>query len=447
MSLPDNVDRDALAFAWNSCNSSREAFQVLQRTSDALRALPDEGEKIVGSLVGLVESIRRVHDDLLRPTRPLRIVFAGASPFEMIMDVHYGPVLARLLGIPSVLIHYVAINAEESASVVEGQVPPDIKGRIFPMLLAQYARLVEEKPDLICMFHPGMRREWEMWLPDSGLASYVKAGVPIVVAGWSPLESRIDARYLEASGYQLSADLTNLLAPAIPHTDGEKACSILRRIDGLDRDAQPSRALQVLQFEIDTQDVVEANLDEATKADLVSFLDATESGSYEARMSMRARFIGMLNRMHWSDYAARRWMHVCAGRVPESTAYHHEYVRSALMLGKPEWAIAHLDRHGGAPNARNGWGETPLMLAAMFNNHELMTALLNRGAEINAISDYGYTALEMAMLGGHEDLALALLERGAKADLGGQSMGVERAAAKAHAPMPRLNMALSPATH
>lgn len=442
-----SISQDGLTVAWNACRTSREAFQVLQRAHPGLQALGEADDRIAGSVIGLVEGIRHLQAELLRPSRALRIVFAGAGPFEMVMDAHYGPVLHALLGIPSVEIHYVALNADESANVVIGQMSAQATDRIYPMLLSQYAKLVEKSPDLVCLFHPGMRREWEMWLPDSGLRSYVRRGIPVISASWSPAEARIDGRYLEAVGYQLSSDVRNPLAPLIPNADSEMACGVLRRIDGFDKEPRCAPALQVLQFEVDTQDVAEASLDDATRKDLDAFINGTQSGSYEVRQGLRGRFIGMLNRMHWPDYATRRWMRVVAGRPAASSAYHHEYIRVALMLGKPEWAIRYLDAHPEAPEACNGWGETPVMLAAMFNQRELLEALLAKGASIDTIADYGYTALEMAILGGYEEMALALLERGAAMNHDGQTMGVVRALEKAATPMPRLNVALGRSAH
>jgi ankyrin repeat protein len=57
-------------------------------------------------------------------------------------------------------------------------------------------------------------------------------------------------------------------------------------------------------------------------------------------------------------------------------------------------------------NARNEYGETPLMLAAQEGNLDIAKALLNKGAEINAKDLDQYTAVSYAK--GRHDLKMVI---------------------------------------
>ncbi|MCF6776219.1 ankyrin repeat domain-containing protein [Thiotrichales bacterium 19X7-9] len=61
-------------------------------------------------------------------------------------------------------------------------------------------------------------------------------------------------------------------------------------------------------------------------------------------------------------------------------------------------------------------GQTPLHLAAMFNQLEIINYLLDHGADINARDRYGNTALFYAVLNGHLSIVEQLLWRGAEAN-------------------------------
>jgi ankyrin repeat protein len=66
-------------------------------------------------------------------------------------------------------------------------------------------------------------------------------------------------------------------------------------------------------------------------------------------------------------------------------------------------------------NARNLSGRTPLMMAAVTRNLELVKTLLARKADVNATDSTGMTALMWAAFGGDPAIVQALLDAGADA--------------------------------
>ncbi len=62
---------------------------------------------------------------------------------------------------------------------------------------------------------------------------------------------------------------------------------------------------------------------------------------------------------------------------------------------------------------RNDWGDTPLIIAAYYNNTEAVTVLLAEGARIDAADNDGCTPLYIAVSEGFLDVARILLDAGA----------------------------------
>ena len=61
---------------------------------------------------------------------------------------------------------------------------------------------------------------------------------------------------------------------------------------------------------------------------------------------------------------------------------------------------------------RNDWGDTPLIIAAYYNNTEAVTVLLAEGARIDAADNDGCTPLYIAVSEGFLDVARILLDAG-----------------------------------
>lgn len=62
-------------------------------------------------------------------------------------------------------------------------------------------------------------------------------------------------------------------------------------------------------------------------------------------------------------------------------------------------------------------GSTPLHLAVMRNNQNLVRQLLDKGADINAKDKNGWAPLQLAILNGHNEIATLLLEKGANVNI------------------------------
>jgi ankyrin repeat protein len=60
-------------------------------------------------------------------------------------------------------------------------------------------------------------------------------------------------------------------------------------------------------------------------------------------------------------------------------------------------------------------GDTPLIVASLIGNEEIIKILLDAGAEVNAKDKGGYTALVWATENGHADIAGLLKQFGATA--------------------------------
>jgi ankyrin repeat protein len=68
-----------------------------------------------------------------------------------------------------------------------------------------------------------------------------------------------------------------------------------------------------------------------------------------------------------------------------------------------------------------GYGRTPLFVAAQWGRTDIMVELINAGADINYKNKKGYTALYNACMDKREDVAILLVKAGA--DLGGDRQG------------------------
>jgi uncharacterized protein len=72
-------------------------------------------------------------------------------------------------------------------------------------------------------------------------------------------------------------------------------------------------------------------------------------------------------------------------------------------------------------NLTNGTGDTLLILAAYHVHADVVTALLERGADHARVNDKGQTALAAAVFRRHRDIVTGLLDAGADPDLGPKS--------------------------
>ena len=93
-----------------------------------------------------------------------------------------------------------------------------------------------------------------------------------------------------------------------------------------------------------------------------------------------------------------------------------KYGETALMLA----AVYHnkefvdlLVAHGARVNAKNNEGYSALMFIASQGNSDMAEFLVRKGADVDAQNNYGETPLMLAILNDHIDMARLLLEKGA----------------------------------
>ncbi len=73
--------------------------------------------------------------------------------------------------------------------------------------------------------------------------------------------------------------------------------------------------------------------------------------------------------------------------------------------------------NGAAPDPRNDFGETPLIVAAGAGANAMVEALLDAGANVNLANDFGFDALSSALWENHIALARQLVARGAEVSI------------------------------
>ncbi|MDQ7787588.1 MAG: ankyrin repeat domain-containing protein [Thermodesulfovibrionales bacterium] len=93
-----------------------------------------------------------------------------------------------------------------------------------------------------------------------------------------------------------------------------------------------------------------------------------------------------------------------------------KYGETALMLAavyhKKEF-VDLLAAHGARVNAKNDEGYTALMFIASQGNSDMAEFLIRKGADVDAQNNYGETPLMLAILNDHIDMVRLLLEKGA----------------------------------
>jgi ankyrin repeat protein len=82
-------------------------------------------------------------------------------------------------------------------------------------------------------------------------------------------------------------------------------------------------------------------------------------------------------------------------------------------------ALERLLKAGGDIDARDRYGQTGLMLAAMHGERSTVAWLIERGASLDHTARYRLSALMLAVLNGHREIAHMLIAAGADLTLRG----------------------------
>lgn len=64
-------------------------------------------------------------------------------------------------------------------------------------------------------------------------------------------------------------------------------------------------------------------------------------------------------------------------------------------------------------NARDSYGQTPLMLASLHGHTAVVSVLIAHGADLDVTAKFGLSALMLAVVNGHEETARVLVRAGA----------------------------------
>ena len=91
---------------------------------------------------------------------------------------------------------------------------------------------------------------------------------------------------------------------------------------------------------------------------------------------------------------------------------------AAVHAGDLE-TLARLADTGADLNARDGHGQTALMIAAHQGRAEVVTFLVARGASLDDTAKYGLSALMLAVVAGHHEIVRLLAAAGADRTLRG----------------------------
>ncbi len=104
---------------------------------------------------------------------------------------------------------------------------------------------------------------------------------------------------------------------------------------------------------------------------------------------------------------------VAAEKVP----VHSSYVNATPLctaISKGDVSTVKKFVEYGADVNETSNGMTPLMMAARYNNVEILDFLLSKGAELNTKSESGNTALKYAIISNAKEAENFLREKGAK---------------------------------
>jgi ankyrin repeat protein len=93
-----------------------------------------------------------------------------------------------------------------------------------------------------------------------------------------------------------------------------------------------------------------------------------------------------------------------------------ERLRLAAITGDLPTLVDAIER-GASIDARDRYGQTPIMLAAHHGCAMIVNELIARRANLDVTGKFGLSALMLAVIAGHVDIARALLAAGADTSL------------------------------
>lgn len=407
-----------------------EAASLLYRQLPRnLRGTLAAGPGPLGVPIALLHGLALLHPGIASSITPLDIVFAGATDIEWPVKLTLNRNSTDRLRLPEIRSTFVGADLpidyeDETLWLVAGQSPHAIKRDFHACLLAHFHRRgLVPRPDLICMFHPGIEYNLFLWLRDTGLRDYVRAGVPVLVSAYRLEEARADRALLEAVGFQLTAIAENPAAPAVPnstHRGGERFGHFLYSIVGVDMDrwSHPDVAT-ITRFAASSQsvDIPAAGIAKIQRRERI-----TTSGGFDERQLEAEVFDRVVENSGHSPYHVRRLLSPANSPKHQNDDYAAAYLSISVLDERPDEIASFLADHPSALHAVDGHGRSPLHVAAAFALPNMVEFLVGAGFDVNQLSDAGETPLSCCLVEECDECADILIDAGASTDIGGQGM-------------------------
>ena len=195
--------------------------------------------------------------------------------------------------------------------------------------------------------------------------------------------------------------LANMLGfPAGQMVKPENTVAATSEDDGFELVRSSAQPLKVRQANIDIEIL--------NKEGLTPLCVAIRDGYYSTTQMLVEQ--GALVNHASSDDVTPLWL---ACRLTKCTPENAlEQSRGALQ-STPEFMVDLMLRYGAAPDEPSFQSQTPLIAAASTGNHQIMTLLIEAGADVNHVDGHGLTPLMYASHSGHTTVARMLLDAGA----------------------------------
>lgn len=366
--------------------------------------------------------------------RTLDIVLAGAGITEYLVKDFFAQIVRRITNEHPFTLTLVGNDlpteflAQRNLLSVPGL--EDDSNDLHPTLLAHFhQRHPKRRPDLIFLFQPCIGYYRDLWLRDTGLREYVRAGVPVALAAESPSFAQGDRALLEAAGYQLS----DLIDPTPPddaqwhdaysnqQENTVAPCAhFLYSITGIDLDrwhAQDTAKVQaydahLLCLKQEPDFVLNMRLREKN----------TTGAAYKQRLDEALLFEKCAEGFHHSHLYARRFMAPPQSPKLQNDDYAAAYLVASAKQGRIDEIQCFLREHPAAIRAVDGFGRSPLHWAAMHDHAQAVEFLVDAGYDINQVSDAGETPLSEAARRQCGRAVRALLGKGAQMYVGPQGV-------------------------
>lgn len=389
----------------------------------------------IGAIATLTKGVLTFFPDHSELSAPLDIVLAGAGNAEITTKDLMGH--ADRTGVkkrPHLRLTLVGNDLptkhQELLEYTSSIGSEEFSRDFHPTLLAHFLqRHPLRRPDLIVMYQPCIAFHRDLWLRDTALRDYVRAGVPVVLSADRPSDVDGDRALLAAAGYQLS-DVTDLrpLNPTktIEAQNGQSSNDeplfgqFFYTITGIDVDRWAAHDY----WGVQSYDAHLFSLKREPDFLLHMRLreKITTGSAYPQRQGEATRFMNMMEAFNNSLYYARRFLAPPESRKLQNDDYAAAFMIASAKQGRIDEMDQFLKKHPAAIHAVDGVGCSALHWAAISNQATAVEFLADAGCDLNQIADTGDTPLAMAARLKCGRTVDALLQKGAQRYVGPQGM-------------------------